>query len=85
MTGDNKAVAQVRAWLGEGGVGVVVKEGYTTFSAIHLHPARAQACLFIPGVERAGDRTVAFVAAETLAFNDTFRALIKASAVMFSP
>jgi D-aminopeptidase len=37
------------------------------------------------GVERAGERTVAFVAADTLAFNDTFRALMKASAVTFSP
>jgi D-amino peptidase len=124
VTGDDKAVAQVRAWLGERVVGVVVKEGYTTFSAIHLHPtraqqrirdgaeeavrrataaepwrfpsdcrveidfdhqARAQACLTIPGVERAGERTVAYAAADALAFNSTFRALMKASAVTFSP
>jgi D-amino peptidase len=124
VTGDDKAVSQVRAWLGDEVVGVVVKEGYTTFSAIHLHPARAQrliregaeealrraaqarpwrlpadcrveldfdhqaraqACLFVPGVERAGERSVTFVAADTLAFNDTFRALMKASAVTFSP
>lgn len=124
VTGDDKAVAQVRDLLGERVVGVVVKEGYTTFSAIHLHPARAQrliregaeeavrraaeaepwrlppgsrveidfdhqaraqACLFIPGVERAGERTVAFVAADALAFNATFRAVMKASAVTFSP
>lgn len=124
VTGDDKAVAQVRAWLGEQVVGVVVKEGYTTFSAIHLHPlraqeriregaeaavraageakpwrlaagsrieidfdhqARAQACLFIPEVERAGERTVAFTAADALAFNDLFRAVVKASAVTFSP
>lgn len=124
VTGDDKAVAQVRDWLGEGVVGVVVKEGYTTFSAIHLHPkraqqriregaeeavrrastaepwrlpadcsveldfdhqARVQACLTVPGVERAGERTVAFVASDALAFNSMFRALMKASAVTFSP
>lgn len=124
VTGDDKAVAQVQDWLGSQVVGVVVKEGYTTFSAIHLHPlraqariregaeaavraageakpwrltagtrieidfdhqARAQACLFIPEVERAGERTVAFTAADALAFNDLFRAVVKASAVTFSP
>jgi D-aminopeptidase len=110
--------------LGEQVVGVVVKEGYTTFSAIHLHPlraqgriregaeravrqaaraspwrlppdcrveidfdhqARAQACLFVPGIERAGDRTVAFTARDALSLNDTFTALMTASAVTFSP
>jgi D-amino peptidase len=124
VTGDDKAVAQVRDLLGEQVVGVVVKEGYTTFSAIHLHPlraqgriregaeravrqaaraspwrlppdcrveidfdhqARAQACLFVPGVERAGDRTVAFTARDALTLNDTFTALMTASAVTFSP
>jgi D-amino peptidase len=124
VTGDDKAVGQVRELLGEAVVGVVVKEGYTTFSAIHLHPrraqaliregaeralrqaagakpwrlapgcrveidfdhqARAQACLFIPGVERAGERTVAYTAADAFAFNDVFRAVMKASAVTFSP
>ena len=124
VTGDDKAVAQVRAWLGEQVVGVIVKEGYTTFSAIHLHPkraqqliregareavararsatpwrlragarveidfdhqARAQACLFIPGVERAGERTVAFAASDALDFNDLFRAVMKASAITFAP
>jgi D-aminopeptidase len=49
------------------------------------HQARAQACLFVPGVERAGERTVAYVAADALAFSGTFRALMKASAVTFSP
>jgi len=42
VTGDDKAVAQVQALLGEQVVGVVVKEGYSTFSAIHLHPTKAQ-------------------------------------------
>jgi D-amino peptidase len=124
VTGDDKAVAQVRELLGDRVVGVVVKEGLTTFSAIHLHPrraqarirdgaeeavrragaaepyrlgpdcrveidfdhqARAQACLCIPHVERAGERTVAFTAADALAFNDLFRAVTNAAAIRFSP
>jgi len=124
VTGDDQAVAQVRAWVGEQVVGVVVKEGFTTFSALHLHPrraqqlihagareavaraggatawrlaagtraeidfdhqARAQACLFLPGVDRAGERTVAFTARDALAFNQLFRAVMKASAITFSP
>jgi D-amino peptidase len=124
VTGDDKAVAQVKDLLGEGVVGVVVKEGYSTFSAIHLHPKRAQeliregaeralrrldqakpwtlpascrveidfdhqaradACLCLPGVERAGERTVAYTAEDALAFITTFRAVMKASAVRFSP
>jgi D-amino peptidase len=43
VTGDDKAVAQTRALLGDSVVGVAVKEGYTTFSALHLHPEVAQA------------------------------------------
>jgi D-amino peptidase len=124
VTGDDKAVAQVREQLGAHVVGVVVKQGYTTFSAIHLHPsqaqrlieegareavaraaaappwrlgpdarveidfdhqARAEACLCIPHVERGGERTVVFTAADALAFNDLFRAVMQASAVTFSP
>ena len=42
MTGDIKAVAQTQALLGEQVVGAVVKEGITTFSALHLHPLKAQ-------------------------------------------
>ena len=42
VTGDDKAVAQTRALLGDGVVGVVVKEGYSTFAALHLHPQEAQ-------------------------------------------
>ncbi len=41
-TGDNLAVAQVREWCGEQVVAVAVKEGLSTFSAIHLHPTAAQ-------------------------------------------
>src|SRR5688572_29355104 len=42
VTGDVKAVAQTVAWAGDKCVGVAVKEGFTTFSAIHQHPTRAQ-------------------------------------------
>jgi D-amino peptidase len=42
VTGDSKAVAQTQALLGEQVVGAVVKEGISTFSALHLHPLRAQ-------------------------------------------
>lgn len=124
VTGDDKAVAQVRELLGEQVVGVVVKEGYSTFSAIHLHPQRAQKliregaeqavqqaatakpwtlpqdcqveiefdhqaradqCLFTPGVSRAGERTVSYAARDALFFNQVFRAIMKASAIKFSP
>lgn len=42
VSGDDKAVAQTREMLGEQVVGVVVKEGLSTFAALHLHPAKAQ-------------------------------------------
>lgn len=42
VTGDDKAVDQTRELLGESVVGAEVKKGYSTTSAIHLHPARAQ-------------------------------------------
>ena len=42
VTGDDKAVAQTRAYLGDQVVGAVVKEGITTFSALHLHPETAR-------------------------------------------
>lgn len=124
VTGDDKAVAQVQALLGDELVGVVVKEGYSTFSALHLHPQRAQQliregakeavgrieaakawtlppnclieidfdhqaradqCLYIPGVTRVGERTVSYMAADGLAFNRTFRAVMNASSISFSP
>lgn len=124
VTGDDKAVAQVRDLLGEQVVGVVVKEGYSTFSAIHLHPLRAQElirqgaeeavrratnarpwqpragyrvevdfdhqaradqCVYIPGVERAGERTVAYSPADGVAFIHTYRAIMRASGISFSP
>jgi D-amino peptidase len=124
VTGDDKAVAQVRALLGEQVVGVIVKEGYSTFSAIHLHPTRAQElirqgaeeatrraadarpwrpragfrvevdfdhqaradqCAYIPGVERAGERTVAYSPADGVAFIHTYRAIMRASGIAFTP
>lgn len=42
VTGDDKAVAQTQALLGEQVVGAVVKEGISTHAALHLHPARAR-------------------------------------------
>jgi D-amino peptidase len=40
--GDEKAVEQVKAWSGDQVVTVAVKEGLSTFAALHLHPTRAQ-------------------------------------------
>jgi D-amino peptidase len=42
ISGDDKAVAQTQAFLGEQVAGAVVKEGISTFSALHLHPERAR-------------------------------------------
>ena len=42
VTGDIRAVEQTRALIGEGVVGVAVKEGLSTFSALHVHPTKAQ-------------------------------------------
>lgn len=124
VTGDDKAVAQVQEFLGASVVGVVVKQGYATTSAIHLHPTRAQElirqgaeeavrraadarpwtmphgcrvevdfdhqtradqCLYIPGIERAGNRTVAYWPKDGLAFIRTWRALMRASGVPLTP
>lgn len=41
VAGDKKAVAQTQGFLGNQVIGVVVKEGLSTFSALHLHPTRA--------------------------------------------
>jgi D-amino peptidase len=56
VTGDDKAVAQTRDFCGEGVVGVIVKEGLSTFAAIHLHPTKAQD-LIRAGAEEAVRRT----------------------------
>ena len=124
VTGDDKAVAQTRELLGEQVVGVVVKEGLSTFAALHLHPRKAQELIragaeeatrragearpwmlphgcrvevefdhqsradqaaYVPGVERAGERTVAYVPADGVDFIYTYRAVTKAAAIRMSP
>jgi D-amino peptidase len=40
--GDDVAIAEIQAELGDQVVGVAVKEGLSTFAAVHLHPAEAQ-------------------------------------------
>ena len=52
VTGDVRAVEQTRELLGEAVVGVPVKDGLSTFAALHLHPVRAQE-LIRDGAERA--------------------------------
>ena len=52
IAGDEKAVAQTIELLGDTCVGVVVKEGYSTTSALHLHPSKAQQ-LIRDGAEQA--------------------------------
>jgi D-amino peptidase len=42
VTGDDKAVAQTQALLGDQVTGVVVKEGISTYAAYSLHPTTAQ-------------------------------------------
>lgn len=124
ITGDEKAVAQTRTMLGEDVVGVPVKEGLSTFAALHLHPeiaisqikagateavrradrakpwtlpadctieldfdhqARADQACYVPGISRAGERTISWRPADGLAFITTFRAVMKAAAITMSP
>jgi D-amino peptidase len=42
VAGDDKAVAQTQAFLGEQVTGVAVKEAISTYAALHLHPLKAQ-------------------------------------------
>ena len=123
-TGDEKAVAQAKAWCGEQVVTVAVKEGLSTFSALHLHPTtaqeliregaakslkkgrkpkpfllpenalieidfehqtRADQAIYIPGVDRGGERTVVFRPSDGLEFASYFRAIVKAASVKFAP
>lgn len=51
-SGDDQAIAQIQDELGSAVVGVSVKRGLSHFSAIHLHPTRAQQ-LIEEGAERA--------------------------------
>jgi D-amino peptidase len=52
IAGDIRAVEQTRKLLGEQVVGVVTKEGLSTFAALHLHPTKAQQ-LIREGAEKA--------------------------------
>ncbi len=124
VAGDDKAVAQTRALLGEKVVGVETKQGISTFTALHLHPtkaqelilagaeeavrragnlkpftvpadcrvemdfdhqARADQAVLVPGVERAGERTVAWRYEDGPRFMNTFRAVAKAAGIRMSP
>jgi len=124
VTGDDKAVAQTQALLGPQVAGAVVKEGISTFAALHLHPQRAQdlirdaafqavhnaagaapyafpancrveldfehqaradQAVLIPGVERAGERTVAWTAKNGAENYLMFRAVTKVASIKMSP
>lgn len=124
ITGDDKAVAQTQALLGEQVTGVVVKEAITTFSALHLHPLKAQALIreaaeravrrveaarpftlptgrvvelefdhqahadqavLVPGVSRAGERTVAWIPEDGEKFIYTFGAIMRCAAIRMPP
>ncbi len=52
VTGDARAVEQTIAFCGADCVGVAVKEGISTFAALHLHPTKAQQ-LIREGAKRA--------------------------------
>lgn len=56
--GDDKAIAQIHEFVGPELIGVAVKEGYSSFSAIHLHPSKAQE-LIRQGAEEAIKRLIA--------------------------
>ncbi len=125
VAGDEKACAQTKAWCGEQVITVPVKEGISTFSAIHVHPAKAQEMIkegalkalkksnkkakpyllpetslieidfdhqaradqavYIPGVERGGERTVIFRPTDGLQFAAYFRAIVKAASIQMTP
>lgn len=124
VTGDDKAVAQTQALLGEQVTGVTVKEGISTFAALHLHPtvaveriregaeqavrsvssaepftlaagvtveldfdhqARADQAAMAPGVQRTGERTVAFHPADGVELSRIFRAVVKLASIRMSP
>lgn len=49
------------------------------------HQTRADQCTYLPGIDRAGDRTVAFVAKDAVALVRTMRAILRAGSVALSP
>jgi D-amino peptidase len=124
VSGDDKAVAQTVGLLGDQVAGAVVKEGITTFSALHLHPekarqlireaaqeaigraetarpytlpqgatveltfdhqARADQAVFVPGVARSGERSVAWTPAQGEEFIRTFNAVIMCAGISMAP
>lgn len=124
VAGDEKAVEQTRALLGEQVEGAVVKWGLSSTAALHLHPEKAQDVIraaaeramtkigaarpyrlaegvtvelefdhqaradqaeLLPGISRAGERTIAFTPADGLEFNRMFRAACKLAAIRMSP
>lgn len=124
VCGDEKAVAQTQGFLGEQVEGVAVKQGISTFAAMHLHPetaqrliregaeraigrikdaepyvlrpgatvelefdhqARADQAELMPGVERVGERAIAFRPADGVEFNKMFRAACKLAGISMSP
>ena len=119
-SGDDVALAEIRAELGEGVETVAVKEGLSSFAAIHLHPAeavrriragaeagvrraasltpyearwpapcqlsfdhpaRADACNWVPGVTRRDAVTVGWESDNAYHLFQTFRMLAKVAEV----
>ncbi len=124
VTGDIRAVQQTQDLIGEQVVGVSVKEGLSTFAALHLAPAKAQEMIregamqavknakkakpypwpkncrvevdfehqaradqaeLAPGVERAGERTVAWISPNALHMYLMFRTVTKLASIRMSP
>lgn len=59
VTGDIRAVGQTQALLGDQVVGVSVKTGLSTFSALHVHPAKAQEMIRAGATEAVRNATTA--------------------------
>lgn len=124
VAGDDQAVEQTRAFLGDQVEGAVVKKGLSSTAALHLHPekardlirqaaeramakipdatpyrlpagvtvelefdhqARADQAELLPGVDRAGERTISFRPADGLEFIHMFRAACKLAGIRMSP
>lgn len=124
VCGDEKAVAQTQDFLGDQVEGVAVKQGISTFAAMHLQPEKAQKLIregaeramgkvadatpyvlrqgatvelefdhqaradqveLLPGVERVGERVIAFRPTNGLVFNQMFRAACKLAGIAMSP
>ncbi len=124
VAGDDQAVEQTRAFIGEQVEGAVVKWGLSSTAALHLHPEKAQDIIragakramgrianaqpyrlasgvtveldfdhqaradqaeLLPGVERVGERTIAFRPEDGFDFNRMFRAACKLAAIRMTP